>query len=152
MFTPETRTISHVTEKAGQQTKRNSFAKKPGETHERFKNSATRHTKIELPERSAPNLPPQLKLPSDHVVHPRDTRFTPKNRASDRPPARGQSHCPKAARFEPETALERGPGSPTAKIPRREPPPGTERPGRQADRIGERIRRFQVGFREGGQS
>ena len=74
--------------------------RKPGEAR----------TEVELPERSAPNLLPQLKLASDHVLHPRGprnpaaaaaARFTHEPRRRSSPSDGGRSHCPPAARFEP---------------------------------------------------
>lgn len=98
------------------QPRRNSSLSKPAETSGlkdfRSRTGGAR-TEVELPERSAPNLLPQLKLPSDHVLHPRRgprnpaaARFTHEPRRRSFPTDGNRSHCQPATRFEPRNAQE----------------------------------------------
>jgi hypothetical protein len=119
-------------------------------------------TEIELPERSAPDLLPKLKLPSDHVLHSRNP--APHDSPGQQPPRRSslsdgeRSHCPSAARFEPGAPGNKGfPGSPNptqgrfraAKRHVRRSSQGRPADGRagddEADRIGERPRTWGEG-------
>lgn len=100
-----------------QRAKQNSGARR--RVRDSIKNPAREaRTEIELPERSAPDLLPKLKLASEHVLHSgnhRAARFARPRTAPRSSRSDGErSHCPPAARFEPRNAREQGfPGSPS---------------------------------------
>ena len=121
--------------------------RKPGEAR----------TEVELPERSAPNLLPQLELPSDHVLHPRGPRDSPHEprrrscplrRSPLTLPARRRIRAPERPGWKggsPRISQPKGGLDSFSAAPRAGGGDGAAR-RRPADRIRERTRRFRAGF------